>query len=45
MSAPTLPPWGETKIVGKRLPRVDAYERVSGTAEFTVDVALPETRS
>ena len=25
-------PWGATEVIGKRLPRVDAYERVSGTA-------------
>jgi len=38
-----LQPWtGETKLVGKALPRVDAYERVSGTAEFTCDVVLPD---
>ena len=37
-----LKPWaGETRIVGKKLPRVDAYERVSGTAEFTFDINLP----
>jgi CO/xanthine dehydrogenase Mo-binding subunit len=38
-----LQPWtGETKLVGKAVPRVDAYERVSGTAEFTYDVVLPD---
>ncbi len=36
-----LPPWGETKVVGKPLPRVDAYERVSGTAVYALDVSLP----
>ena len=36
-----LAPWGETRIVGKALPRVDAYERVSGAAEYTYDVILP----
>jgi CO/xanthine dehydrogenase Mo-binding subunit len=35
-------PWGETKIVGKALPRVDAYDRVSGAAEYTYDVFLPD---
>src|SRR5512133_2070184 len=35
-------PWGETRIVGKPLPRVDAYERVSGGAEFALDVSLPD---
>ena len=36
-----MPTWGETNIVGKALPRVDAFERVSGKAEFTYDVQLP----
>jgi CO/xanthine dehydrogenase Mo-binding subunit len=36
-----IQPWGETRIVGKALPRVDAYERVSGAAEYTHDVILP----
>jgi CO/xanthine dehydrogenase Mo-binding subunit len=35
-------PWGETRIVGKPLPRVDAYERVSGVAVFAIDVSLPD---
>jgi len=37
-----IEPWGETRIVGKALPRVDAYERVSGAAEYTYDVLLPD---
>ncbi len=37
-----MPPWADTRIVGKRIPRVDAYERVSGKAEFTQDVLLPD---
>ncbi len=36
-----LPAWGETRVVGKALPRVDAYERVSGAAGYTYDVILP----
>ena len=37
-----LLPWtGETQIVGKPLPRIDGYERVSGTAEYTYDINLP----
>src|SRR5512136_22442 len=36
-----LPPWGETRIVGKPLPRVDGYERASGTAVYVRDMALP----
>ena len=37
-----LPPWKDTKVVGKPLPRVDGYERVSGSAVFAIDVALPD---
>jgi xanthine dehydrogenase YagR molybdenum-binding subunit len=37
-----MPPWGATKIVGKPLPRVDAYERVSGSAVYPLDFALPD---
>jgi CO/xanthine dehydrogenase Mo-binding subunit len=36
-----IEPWGETRIVGKALPRIDAYERVSGAAQYTYDVLLP----
>ena len=42
-----LPPWGRgdgadgVKVVGKRLPRVDAFERVSGKAVYPRDFALP----
>jgi xanthine dehydrogenase YagR molybdenum-binding subunit len=32
---------GSTDIVGKPLPRVDAYERVSGSAIYSGDVMLP----
>jgi CO/xanthine dehydrogenase Mo-binding subunit len=39
---PNLPPWGETKVVGKRLPRVDGYERASGSATYTADVTFPD---
>jgi xanthine dehydrogenase YagR molybdenum-binding subunit len=35
------PPWGETAVVGRGLPRVDAYERVSGSAVYTLDLQLP----
>jgi CO/xanthine dehydrogenase Mo-binding subunit len=34
-------PWTTTTVVGKRLPRIDAYERVSGEATYTADVLLP----
>ena len=35
-------PWTETRVVGKPLPRIDAYERVSGTAVYPFDVTLPD---
>jgi xanthine dehydrogenase YagR molybdenum-binding subunit len=35
-------PWKKTTVVGKPLPRVDAYERVSGTAVYPSDVLLPD---
>ncbi len=43
-AAPTaeMPPWGETKVVGTRQPRVDAYERVSGSAVYPRDFTLPD---
>jgi xanthine dehydrogenase YagR molybdenum-binding subunit len=34
-------PWKKTEVVGTRMPRVDAYERVSGTAVYPHDVSLP----
>ena len=34
-------PSGETDVVGKPWPRVDAYERVSGAAMYPSDVVLP----
>lgn len=37
-----LPAWGTTTFVGKPLPRVDGYERVSGTAVYALDLALPD---
>jgi len=37
----TEEPWDETTVVGKPRPRVDAYERVSGTAVYPADVVLP----
>ena len=41
MPEETVEPWGETKIIGKRIPRVDGYERVSGAAIYASDVMLP----
>ncbi len=35
-------PWQLTKVVGKPLPRVDAYERVSGNAVYPSDVLLSD---
>lgn len=34
--------WTTTTVVGTRQPRVDAYERVSGSAVFPHDVVLPD---
>ena len=34
--------WGETNVVGKSIPRIDAYERVSGSAVYPLDVLLPD---
>ena len=34
--------WKETRVIGKRLPRVDAYERVSGSAVYPSDTSLPD---
>ncbi|MFH1490887.1 MAG: xanthine dehydrogenase family protein molybdopterin-binding subunit, partial [Pseudomonadota bacterium] len=34
-------PWKGTRIIGKAIPRVDAYERVSGSAIYPSDVSLP----
>jgi CO/xanthine dehydrogenase Mo-binding subunit len=36
-----LEPWTETTVIGGRRPRVDAYERVSGSAVYPLDVTLP----
>jgi CO/xanthine dehydrogenase Mo-binding subunit len=35
-------PWQQTQVVGKPLPRVDAYERVSGKAIYPSDVVLSD---
>ncbi len=38
-----IAPWaGKTKVVGQALPRVDSYDRVSGAAQYTYDVILPD---
>lgn len=39
-----LKPWGpgaRLNVVGKAIPRIDGYDKVSGTAEYTFDVKLP----
>ncbi|MCX6551806.1 MAG: xanthine dehydrogenase family protein molybdopterin-binding subunit [Acidobacteria bacterium] len=38
----TPEPWTETKVVGKPVTRVDAYDRVSGSAIYPSDVILPD---
>ncbi|MDX1740174.1 MAG: xanthine dehydrogenase family protein molybdopterin-binding subunit, partial [Rhodothermales bacterium] len=35
-------PWTDTRVVGKPLPRVDAYERVSGSAVYPSDVTFQD---
>ncbi len=35
-------PWQRTQVVGKPLPRVDAYERLSGKAVYPSDVVLSD---
>ena len=34
-------PWKQTNVIGKKIPRIDAYERVSGTAVYPSDLVLP----
>ncbi|MDI9631186.1 MAG: hypothetical protein QM311_06990, partial [Acidobacteriota bacterium] len=45
MTAESRPPaaagWATPRVVGQPLPRVDAHERVAGTAIFPSDVQLP----
>ena len=35
-------PWTQTSVVGQPLPRVDGYQRVSGSAVYAVDVDFPD---
>jgi xanthine dehydrogenase YagR molybdenum-binding subunit len=35
-------PWDETTVVGTPRPRVDGYERVSGSAVYAIDVSFPD---
>lgn len=39
---PELKPQSEWKLLGHSLPRVDMLGKVTGTAEFSIDVQLPE---
>jgi CO/xanthine dehydrogenase Mo-binding subunit len=39
---PVAAPWEKTRVVGKPLPRVDAYDRVSGNAVYASDIVLPD---
>ncbi len=34
-------PWVSTRVVGTAVPKVDGYERVSGTAVYPADMVLP----
>jgi CO/xanthine dehydrogenase Mo-binding subunit len=36
-----LEPWDATTVVGQPRPRVDGYERVSGTAVYPADITMP----
>lgn len=38
----TPKPWKRTEVIGKPMPRVDAYERVSGSAIYPSDTSLPD---
>src|SRR5512143_2755344 len=35
-------PWTETKVVGTAQPRIDAHERVTGSAVYARDLVLPD---
>jgi CO/xanthine dehydrogenase Mo-binding subunit len=35
-------PWTETKVIGTAQPRIDAHERVSGSAVYARDLVLPD---
>ncbi len=39
---PDLKPKSEWKLLGRSLPRVDMLGKVTGTAEFSIDLQLPE---
>ena len=35
-------PWKQTRVIGKPMPRVDAYDRVSGSAVYPSDVTFSD---
>jgi len=37
-----LRPWTETRVVGTARPRIDGYDRVSGSAVYARDLVLPD---
>jgi xanthine dehydrogenase YagR molybdenum-binding subunit len=39
--APPLPPNDQLTVIGKPVPRIDARAKVTGAAQFTVDIKLP----
>ena len=41
MAETPVRPWTETKVVGTAQPRIDGYERVSGSAVYARDLVLP----
>jgi xanthine dehydrogenase YagR molybdenum-binding subunit len=42
MAETPVRPWTETKVVGTAQPRIDAHERVSGSAVYARDLVLPD---
>jgi CO/xanthine dehydrogenase Mo-binding subunit len=42
MSDTPVRPWTETRIVGTAQPRIDAHERVTGSAVYARDLVLPD---
>ncbi len=42
MAETPVRPWTETKVVGTAQPRIDGHERVTGSAVYARDMALPD---